>query len=188
VRITTKECGPELWGDVEALFGPNGACGGCWCQWWRIEKGERWAAVKGTVAKRRLRKQVLSGAVHAIVAFDGETPVGWCTYGPRDSFPRLNRARTLACDDSASVWSVPCFFVARGHRGRGVAGAMLAHAVRAMKKRGVSLVEGYPSRPGSDGRYVAAFAWTGTESLFAKAGFADAGGPAASKHRVRKKL
>lgn len=188
MRITTKELTPELWPQVEALFGKNGACGGCWCQAWRIENGERWDDVKGAVAKRRLRKGILSGAVHGILAFDGDVPVGWCTFGPRDSFPRLNRARTLKCDDSADVWSVPCFFVARSHRGKGVAKAMLVHALRAMKKRGVGLAEGYPSKPNKDGQYIAAFSWTGTESLFEKAGFVVVGAPAGSKRRVRKEL
>jgi len=188
MRITTIELTPDLWPAVEALFGKNGACGGCWCQWWRIEKGERWDDVKGAAAKRRLKKGILSSAVQAVLAFDGETPVGWCTFGPRDSFPRLNRARTLACADSASVWSLPCFFVAKSHRGKGVAKAMLAHALRAMKKRGAPIAEGYPSRPGADGSYIAAFAYTGTESLFEKAGFTAVGEPAASRLRVRKRL
>ena len=26
---------PERWDDFEALFGPRGACGGCWCMYWR---------------------------------------------------------------------------------------------------------------------------------------------------------
>jgi hypothetical protein len=25
----------ERWPDLEALFGKNGACAGCWCMWWR---------------------------------------------------------------------------------------------------------------------------------------------------------
>lgn len=188
MHIATKELNPELWSQVEELFGKDGACGGCWCQWWRIEKGERWSDVKGTAARRRLRKGILSGAVQGILAFDGDVPIGWCTFGPRDSFPRLNRARTLKCDDSADVWSVPCFFVSRGYRGRGVARAMLTAALRAMKKRRAAIAEGYPAKPNKDGSYIAAFSWTGTESLFEKAGFIGVGSPAGSKRRVRKEL
>ena len=95
LAVTTSELCPELWPAVETLFAATGACGGCWCQAWRIEKGERWADVKGPRAKERLRRGVLSGEVHGVLAFDGEMPVGWCTFGPRDSFPRLNRARSL---------------------------------------------------------------------------------------------
>ena len=187
-EIRTSELTPGLWPQVEALFGKNGACGGCWCQAWRIVKGERWKDVAGAPAKARLRRGILEGTTFGVLAFDGATPVGWCTFGPRDSFPRLNRARTLECEDSASVWSVPCFFVCRDYRRQGVATALLDHALAAMRERGVRTAEGYPSIPNKDGSYVASFAWTGTVSLFEKAGFSLAGDPTTSKRRMRKEL
>ena len=188
MHITTKELVPSLWPDVEQLFGSNGACGGCWCQAWRIEKGERWDDVKGAVAKRRLRKGIRDRTTMGVVAFDGKTPIGWCTFGPRDIFPRLNRARTLRCDDALLVWSIPCFFVIRGYRERGVASMMLKHAIAIMKKKRATTIEGYPSKPGTDGRYIAAFSWTGTFALFDRAGFVVAGNADGSKRRVRKQL
>ena len=186
--LTTRELTPELWPQVERLFGANGACGGCWCQAWRIAKGERWDDVKGASAKQRLRRGIEAGTTMGALAFDGDTPVGWCTYGPRPSFPRLDRAPSLRCDDAERVWSIPCFFVVRGYRGQGVATALLAHAVRSMAAHGAALVEGYPAKPNADGKYIAAFSWTGTRSLFAKAGFTLAGNPDAGKVRVRKEL
>ena len=38
---------PALWPALEQLFGEHGACGGCWCMFWRIEKGERYADICG---------------------------------------------------------------------------------------------------------------------------------------------
>ena len=29
---------PERWNDLEALFGPHGASGGCWCMYWRLPR------------------------------------------------------------------------------------------------------------------------------------------------------
>ena len=29
---------PERWPDLERLFGVRGACGGCWCMWWRLPR------------------------------------------------------------------------------------------------------------------------------------------------------
>ncbi len=135
-----------------------------------------------------MRGGILNGTTMGIIAFDGEVPIGWCTFGPRDSFPRLNRARTLQCGDSSSVWSLPCFFVIRGYRGMGVAKATLKHALEAMKEKGAKIAEGYPSKPNKDGRYIAAFSWTGTISLFEKAGFTIVGNADGSKRRVRKQL
>ena len=31
---------PQRWADLERLFGANGACGGCWCMWWRLKRPE----------------------------------------------------------------------------------------------------------------------------------------------------
>ncbi|MBU1699188.1 MAG: GNAT family N-acetyltransferase [Candidatus Eisenbacteria bacterium] len=188
MNLATAELTPKLWPQVELLFGKTGACGGCWCQAWRIEKGEDWKKVKGAVAKERMRSGILNGTTLGIIAFDGKKPIGWCTFGPRDSFSRLNRARTLKCTDSSQVWSLPCFFVIRGYRERGVARAMLKQALKAMTAKGARIAEGYPSKPNKDGKYIAAFSWTGTISLFEKAGFTTAGNEQGSKRRVRKQL
>ena len=31
MRIVCRELTPALWPDLERLFGPRGAVGGCWC-------------------------------------------------------------------------------------------------------------------------------------------------------------
>ena len=31
---------PERWPDFETLCGVHGACGGCWCMWWRSTRRE----------------------------------------------------------------------------------------------------------------------------------------------------
>jgi GNAT superfamily N-acetyltransferase len=152
--------------------------------YWRLEKG-RWEAVKGPPAKKRLREGIREGSVLGVLAYiDGE-PIGWCTFGPRPSYARLDRAPSLKCEDGGEVWSVPCFYVKSGFRGVGVGRALLAAALKGIRRRGGRIVEGYPSRPGKDGTYVAAFSWTGTRSLFAKAGFRVAGNRDGGKQRVR---
>ncbi len=186
MKITAKELTPELWKEVEILFGSNGACGGCWCQSWKIKKGEKWDDIKGATAKRRFKKEILDKTADGIIAFEGKKPVGWCSYGPRTSYPRLERARTLKCDDAEKVWSITCFFVTKEYRQKGVASILLKGALNGIKKRGGRIAEGYPSKPDSAGKYIDAFAWTGTLSLFEKGGFNVAGNPGGSKVRVRK--
>jgi GNAT superfamily N-acetyltransferase len=188
MKIETKELTPALWSDVEALFGATGACGGCWCQAWRIGKGESWGDVQGAVAKRRFKRGVSDGSTHGIVAYVDGIPIGWCVFGPRGEFPRLNRAPSFKCDDAEQVWSIPCFFVKSPYHQKGVARALLEHALRALKKRGAKIAEGYPVKPDKDGKYIAAFSWTGTRSLFAKAGFKVAGNREGGKQRVRRRL
>lgn len=185
--LETKELTPELWPALEELFGSNGACGGCWCMSWRVEKGESWAELKGAGAKQRMKALVQKDQAHGILAFAGKLPVGWCAFDRRQEFAKLDRAPSLACDDAEKVWSLPCFFVRAGYRDQGVAGVLLAAATRAIKARGGKIAEGYPARPPGDGKKLpAAFAWTGTRPLFEKAGFKLVGEP--DSKRVRRKL
>ncbi|HXX29419.1 MAG TPA: GNAT family N-acetyltransferase [Myxococcaceae bacterium] len=187
--LEIRDLRPELWPELEALFGKNGACGGCWCMFWRLEQGERYSALQGPALKRRFKARVKRGDVLGAIAFADGEPAGWVTYGPRLSFPRLARARTLACDDADRVWSVPCFFVRRGFRGRGVASALLAHALGRMAERGAPLVEAYPVKPTRDGRPMPdAFAYTGTVAMFDRAGFTLAGSTAHARARMRRRL
>ncbi|MBM3267493.1 MAG: GNAT family N-acetyltransferase [Candidatus Sericytochromatia bacterium] len=187
--IATVELTPERWPDLEKLFGAKGACGGCWCQSWRVGKGERWDAIKGDEARRRMEYMVKSGIAHGILAYESTEPIGWCAFDRRRDFLKLDRAPSLACDDADAVWSLPCFFVRRDRQGRGVASALLAHALEALRAHGASIAEGYPAKPAKDGKPLpAAFAWTGTRSLFERAGFELVGNPDGGKQRMRKFL
>lgn len=188
MNLLLKYLSQDLWDDVVTLFGSNGACGGCWCQAWRYEKGEKWKDIQGDEAKNRLHNGIANNKTFAVIAYDGAKPVGWCTYGPRLSFPRIERARTLKCNDAELAWSIPCFFVLRGYRKNGIAAAMLDFAIKDIKNRGGKIAEAYPSKPDKDGKYIDTFAWTGTQSLFIKAGFIIAGNEMGSKQRVRKYL
>jgi GNAT superfamily N-acetyltransferase len=190
MKIQIKEMGPKLWGDLERLFGEKGACGGCWCIWWRIEQGEKWQDVKGGEAKKRLRGMIENGRARGLIAYDGDEPVGWCTFGKRTDFPRLNRARTLQCEDADAICCVPCFYVKNRYRKKGVSTELLKAAVTALGNEGETIVEGYPVKPTKPGNkdIPGAFAFTGTISLFEKAGFVLAGSSSTSKLRYRKSL
>ena len=155
--------------------------------YWRLEKGERWEDLQGAPAKRRMRQLVAAGKARGAIAFAGEEPVGWIAYGPRLDFPRLDRARTLACDDPERVWSLPCFFIKAGWRDRGVATALLRHSLRSLRRQGAKIAEGYPVNLKPRQRLPNAFVWTGTRSLFADAGFELAGAATTSKVRMRRK-
>jgi GNAT superfamily N-acetyltransferase len=152
--------------------------------WWRIPAGERFQQLHGEEARRRQRKLVADGRSLGLLAFADGEPVGWCAYGPRVDFVALQRSRTLACDDAERVWSLPCFFVKAGWRGRGVARALLRAALRTLRARGVSLVEAYPVRPPA----ANAAAFTGTVPLFESEGFEVVEPRPRGRQRVRRRL
>ncbi|WP_224372479.1 GNAT family N-acetyltransferase [Hyalangium versicolor] len=188
-QIETRELTPELWPAFEKLFGANGACAGCWCMFWRLEKGERYADVKGAEAKQRMKALVRGGEAQGLLAFVGEEPVGWLALGPRREFKKLDRAPSLKCEDADEVWSLPCFFVHKDWRGQGVARTLLKAALPVLKKRGAKVVEGYPVKlPEGTVKLGASFAYTGTLPLFLEEGFELAAERPKGKQRVRKHL
>jgi len=162
---------PSRWSDLEALFGPRGACGGCWCMVWRLPRAA-WTKGKGAGNRRALRRIVTSGAAPGLIAYAGGEPVGWCAVAPRADYSGLARSRVLAPLDDTPVWSVTCLFVARAHRRRGVTVALLKASTEFARTNGASVVEGYPVEPWTD-EVPAAFAWTGLPSAFLKAGFVE---------------
>ena len=176
------------WAVVEELFGERGACGGCWCMLWRAPRGGRaFEEQKGEPNRAAFRALVEAGQVHGILAFAAGRPVGWCSFGPAASFPGLLRSRVLARPRSAGTWSVTCFFIARGWRGRGVGTRLLQAAVARAFALDAAEVEGFPAVPRSGGQLPGPFAWTGVPALFEAAGFtAEPDPPGARPHYVRK--
>ena len=157
------------WKDLENLFGERGACGGCWCMWWRLKRSE-FERQKGKKNKAALKKIVRSGQVPGILTYSEGKPIAWCSVGPRETYPALERSRVLKRIDDKPVWSVVCLFVARGFRRKGVSVRILKAAVDFAKKNGAKIVEGYPIEP-QKGKWPDAFVWTGLPSAFLKAGF-----------------
>ncbi|RPE81975.1 GNAT family N-acetyltransferase [Vulcaniibacterium tengchongense] len=171
-ELTVRALARGDWPRLEALFGRNGACGGCWCMWWRLPNGGKaWAAAKGEPNRAAFRALVESGAASGVLAFAGAEPVGWCAIGPRSDFPRLERSKALARGWSTGTWSLNCLYVPARWRGRGVARALVGAAVAYARECGAAEIEAYPQavRPGE--RQPGAFVWTGVPSLFEACGF-----------------
>ena len=148
---------PSRWKDLERLFGTRGACGGCWCMWWRVPR-RTWRAQKGAANRRAFRRIVMSGRKPGLLAYDRGGPVAWVSVAPIEEFPVLKRI------DERPVWSVNCFYVAPSHRQRG----MTVKLLKACAKRG-RVLEGRPVERAP----AAAFAWTGFAGAFRKAGFVE---------------
>ena len=168
-RLQFHTLTPDRWDDLEKLFGKRGACGGCWCMWWKLKRSE-WSRQKGEGNRKAFKKIVVSGAVPGLLAYAGREPVGWCAIEPRAGYPALERSRTLKRVDDAPVWSVTCFFVAKPFRRHGVTAGLLRAAVAHARRHGGRIVEGYPVEP-RKGEAADVFLYTGLASTFLKAGF-----------------
>jgi GNAT superfamily N-acetyltransferase len=159
----------DRWGDLEALFGAKGACGGCWCMYWRRRKPE-FDANKGAGNRKALKKLVEADHEPGLIGYRDDVPAGWIAVAPREEYVRLGGSRILKPVDDSPVWSVSCLFIRKECRRQGLSVRMLTAAVEFVRDRGGRVVEGYPVEPKTDS-VPAPFAWTGLASAFLAAGF-----------------
>jgi GNAT superfamily N-acetyltransferase len=167
MSLTIRPLTLEWWPALESLFGPAGASNGCWCMYWRI--GARYRKRPRADNKHDLRRLAGSQQPPGLLAFDGHLAVGWCELSPRTDLAWLGHARFLAPVDDLPVWSLPCFYVRRTHRGRGVTDALIEAAVPVATAADAPALEAYPvdtAVPGHTGNL-----FPGTASTFARHGF-----------------
>ncbi|MBI4364872.1 MAG: GNAT family N-acetyltransferase [Candidatus Latescibacteria bacterium] len=185
-RLEVHPLTPSRWRDLARLFGERGACGGCWCMWWRLTGGG-FSRGKGAGNRAAFRRIVGKGPPPGLLAYVDGAPVGWCALAPRADYPRLEHSRVLKPIDDRPVWSVTCFFVARPHRGAGVTVRLLRAAADHARKHGARILEGYPTD--THGRRSAdVWVYTGLLPAFEKAGFREAARRSRSRPIMRRRL
>lgn len=131
-----------------------------------------------------MKKIVNSGTVPGIMAYALGQPVGWCSIGPREVFPRLERSRILKRVDQKPVWSVVCFVVTKPFRRQGISTKLLRAAVKYAEEQGARIVEGYPVEP-KKASMPDLFAYHGLASTFRKAGFVEVAQRSATRPIMR---
>lgn len=187
-QLTIVPASEASWQDLEAIFESSGASSRCWCQRFKMTRGESWASEGPEELARRLRDQTNCGTKKAktttgLVAYlDGE-PVGWCAVDPRSDNPRLlshvpvpwvgrNEDKT-----DATVWAVTCFVVRSGFRRRGISEALTRGAVDFARRRGARAIEGYPNLVDNE--------FQGSLGAFKAAGFEEVSRPSNRRAVVR---
>ncbi|MGH3254543.1 MAG: GNAT family N-acetyltransferase [Streptosporangiaceae bacterium] len=113
-----------------------GACTGASAR--AITKG------RGRKNKHDLRQLAASSPSPGLFAFDDGIAVGWCELAPRADLGWLAHTRHLQPVDDLPVWSVPCFYVRRTHRRRGVMDALIEAASTSAASAGAPALEAYP--------------------------------------------
>jgi GNAT superfamily N-acetyltransferase len=164
-RLTT-----DLEGDFFALMArdESGEGAWCWCSaWWT----PTWEGFGDRTAEenRALRESLFADGVHdGYLGYVDGAPVGWMKAGPRDAMPKI--ASTFDLEPDPDVWAVSCFMVLPSYRGQGLGRRFFRAVLDDVRAQGVTAIEGYPLH-GSG--HEAGEVWTGPESLFVEAGFAE---------------
>jgi len=167
----------DRWADLENLFGPNGASSGCWCMYFRVTSQEYSEGCRnsGAINRRGLQARLDRSPPAGLLGYDEDgVPVGWCAVAPRAEYGRVLRSPTTKPDDpdDLTVWAVTCFYIRRGHRGNGVASALLDAAIVFAREHGAAAVEGYPVDPLGRRRQNAEL-YHGTFAMFQAGGFTE---------------
>jgi GNAT superfamily N-acetyltransferase len=192
-RLEVGPVTPDRWQELADLFGPSGAFSHCWCTWWRQTGGEfsRGIDEQGKGNRALMHSLVEAGSEPGLLAYREGRPVGWVSVAPRTQYGRVLRSRRIGPQPEEAtdehVWSVVCFWIPRGERGKGVATALLNGAVEHARARGARALEAYPVDAAGD-RHPAANLFTGTLSMFAQAGFAEVDRPRGGHLVVRRSL
>ena len=168
-NLTFQPASAERWSDVEELFGDRGACGGCWCMFWRLPR-KQFDAGKGAPNKNAFKAIIRSGSQPGVIAYHDQEPIAWCAIAPREQYIALERSRILQPVDDQPVWSISCLFVKKPYRRQGISSQLLRAAVEHAANQGARIVEGYPVEPSME-KMPDPFLWHGITSAFVAAGF-----------------
>lgn len=173
MTITVLPLTPDRWDLFAELFGPRGACFGCWCTYFRLSPGERRAS-DSDANRAFMRRRLEMGPPPGLLALSGGKPVGWLQVGPRADVPQWNNARRVSAPladapaDDTAVWAMSCFFVHNTARGRGLTAALVREGLDHARRHGARMVEACPTEQAGSALTL----FVGPASTFRKAGFA----------------
>jgi GNAT superfamily N-acetyltransferase len=182
--VVVEPATADRWDDVAGAFGSRARKpDSCWCQ--------RFLAKSDVSNQRALQTEIESAEVPpGLIAYlDGE-PVGWTRVVLRSTLPgvlnNLALARVLSADPLA--WWVTCFAIRQSARGHGVGGALLEAAADHAQRQGASCVEGHPVDVSQlkAAKVSGSALFTGTMTMFEKAGFHEIGRTYASRPVMRR--
>jgi len=160
----------ENWNKFVQLFGEKGACGNCWCMYYRLKKSDFQEGKMDEGNKNAMKELVWAGKATGLLGFYEDLPIAWCAFAPREDFLKLSGSRVHKPIDDKFVWSIPCTFIDKKFRKQGVSVELLKGAVNYAKERGIKILEAYPTIPTKE-KLPDAFAWIGLYKSFERAGF-----------------
>ena len=173
LNLTFQPLSPETWPDFEALFEKHrGVQGGCWCVYYLCKSTD--FNRMGPEGRHAFQKELaLSGRAQGIIAYEGETPVGWCQFGTPDVLCQYSRGRAYSKLDIAAEdkpdWRISCLFTDKHCRSKGIAIQTLHAALEEIARRGGGVVEAFPL----DSPKIRHNVFTGSADMYRREGFAE---------------
>jgi ribosomal protein S18 acetylase RimI-like enzyme len=172
----------ERWPDLIELF-DRPVVRTCFCMFYRKTGA---ATGVGRENRKAMKALVDRGIVPGLIGYEDGVPVAWVSVGPREDYAKLRRSPVMKPVDDRPVWSIVCFFVDRGARGRGLSERMLRAAVTHARSCGARIVEAFPVD--RDARSDPDLMFFGAKSMYDRAGFQEVARRKPTRPVVRKPL
>ena len=169
-QLTVEPVTIKNWNKFIMLFGEKGACGNCWCMYYRLSKADFQKGKANEGNKKAIKEIIWEGKPVGLVALLKDKPIAWCAFAPKEDFIKLEKSRIHKRIDNKDVWSIPCLFIDKHYRRSGVSVQLLKGAIKYAKRVGIKIIEAYPAIPTQD-KIPDSFAWVGLYKSFERAGF-----------------
>jgi GNAT superfamily N-acetyltransferase len=169
-QIKLEPLSVDNWDKLEDLFGSKGACGNCWCMSFRLNKKEFEAGKVNEGNKISMKSLVWSNKPTGVLALYEDKAIAWLALAPREDFIRLKKSRIHKPIDDLEVWSIPCTFISKPYRRKGLSVALLNGVIEYARSKHIIALEAYPTLPTTD-KLPEAFLWVGLFKSFERAGF-----------------
>jgi len=169
-QLTFEPLTKANWNKFVQLFGSKGACGNCWCMYYRLNKLEYQEGKAEDGNKSAMKQIVWENKPTGVLGFYDGQAIAWCAFAPREDFIKLEKSRVHKRIDDKTVWSIPCFFIDKDFRRHGVSVELLKGVIKYAKEAGIKIIEAYPTTPTQE-KLADSFAWIGLYKSFERAGF-----------------
>ena len=169
-QLTFEPLTRKNWGQFVQLFGMKGACGNCWCMYYRLNKTDFKEGKVEDGNKNAMKELVWENKPVGILGLYDGLAIAWCAFAPREDFMKLEKSRVHKRIDDKMVWSIPCFFIDKNFRRQGVSVALLKGVINYARENEIKIIEAYPTIPTQE-KLPDSFAWIGVYKSFERAGF-----------------
>ena len=119
-----------------------------------------------------------------IIAMFRGNAIAWCALCTTQGLLKLANSRVHKPIDDKQVWSIPCFFIDKKFRRKGVSVALLKGVIDYSRNYHIDILEAYPAIPTKE-KLPDSFVWTGLYKSFERAGFKIADHKSKSRPMVR---
>jgi GNAT superfamily N-acetyltransferase len=170
-------------------FADNPGWASCYCHYFHVASALDWPSLPAVANRTAIGARIEVGEMEGFLAYDDAgTAVGWLNAQPRHKLPhcfaRLGIPATPIDVPAHEAALVTCFVIDPQLRRRGVARALLSHALEAFVARGIRVVDAFPNVAADS----AATHFRGPLALFESLGFeqfAEHGGTVVVRKQLR---